>query len=248
VVYLKDPEMFFVFDIFKSLREEFFTLASLWHTRQVLARGENWFDTAYDRIQSEPLFPARNLLLVFPLTHYRPLAVEPQQRHSQEEWTISQTTAQHFELGQTAVLAAVLIPHDSETSPESLAARVIKAEAGDNVAGLVVSAGEKDIFVAAKLDPRRDMVRDWRRPKYTYESGRVEFAGFETDGDFLLAARRGERMAYTIVGPTRGLFEGRVLFEAGSSYFGLSFDGSPDKGGRGKLRYWRDEAEIAPRR
>lgn len=29
-----------------------------------------------------------------------------------------------------------------------------------------------------------------------------------------------------------------------SSYFGLAFDGSPDKTGIGKLRYWRDEVEL----
>jgi hypothetical protein len=40
VVYLKDPEMFIVFDVFKSRTTEFFTLADLWHTRQIVARGE----------------------------------------------------------------------------------------------------------------------------------------------------------------------------------------------------------------
>jgi len=246
-VYVKDPEMFVIFDIFKSLREEFFTLASLWHTRQVLARGENWFETAYDRIQSEALSPARRLLLLFPLTHYRPLAVEPQRRHSQEEWTISQTTAQHFELGQTAVLAAVLMPHNADADLDSLATRVVKASAEGNVAGLTLSAEGREIIVAAKIDPRRDMIRDWRRPKYTYESGRIEFAGFETDGDFLFASRRDSRLAYTIVNLTRALFEGRPLCEAGTSYYGLAFDGSPDRGGRGRLRYWRDEADLSPK-
>ena len=53
VVYVKDPEMFVVFDVFKSRTEEYFTLANLWHTRQILARGEHWYDTAYDVVGTE---------------------------------------------------------------------------------------------------------------------------------------------------------------------------------------------------
>jgi hypothetical protein len=43
---------------------------------------------------------------------------------------------------------------------------------------------------------------------------------------------------------TKAVFRGQVLVEARPSQFGLAFDGSPDGPGIGKLRYWRDEAEI----
>jgi len=66
VVYVKDPEMYVVFDIFKARSEEFFTLANLWHTRQVFARGERWYDTGYDVIGTATLSDAKRLLIVFP--------------------------------------------------------------------------------------------------------------------------------------------------------------------------------------
>ncbi len=50
ITYVKDPEIFVVFDIFKSRTEDFFTLANLWHTRKIIASGQSWYDTIYDKI------------------------------------------------------------------------------------------------------------------------------------------------------------------------------------------------------
>jgi hypothetical protein len=40
---------------------------------------------------------------------------------------------------------------------------------------------------------------------------------------------------------TRALYKGTVLVEGGEALFGLGYDAKPDRGGRGKLRYWRDK-------
>jgi len=105
-----------------------------------------------------------------------------------------------------------------------------------------------------KCDLRRDMSRDWRRPRYTYEAGKVSFGELETDGDFLFATLAAddapggkERLAYTIVNLTKALFRGRPLVDVKPAVFGLAYDGSPDGPGFGKLRYWRDEAEVGTR-
>jgi len=253
VVYIKDPEMFIVFDIFKARREEWFTLANLWHAQRIVAHGEHWYDTVYEKIQDRTLSTDRHLLVLFPLTHYRLEGIEPIRRHYQDEFLIHQTAAQHFELGQTAGFVTLLIPHPKDASCLEWPGRIrplsiVPESAG---LGLEVEAGSRKIVVGIKTDLRRDIVRDWRRPRYTYEAGRIAFGEFETDGDLIVAAvsaaEQGQleaRLSYTIVNLTKAVLGSRILIEAKPFQYGLAFDGSPDGPGIGKLRYWRDEAEI----
>ena len=85
----KDPEIFVIFDIFKEFKQEFFTLSNLWHTRKIITHGKHWHDTVYDKIQNhENLVPDKNLLIVFPSTHYRLEGVEPEERHYQDETSL----------------------------------------------------------------------------------------------------------------------------------------------------------------
>jgi hypothetical protein len=246
VVFVKDPGCYVVFDVFKALKEEYFTLANLWHTRRVHARGDHWFDTGYDRIHTAELPADKRLLVVFPMTQHRMEGVEPQSRHYQDEWTIYQAAAQHFELGETAVFATVLVPHGESEDPRAWLDRisVLPVEPGRAAAGIKIRSGDREVFVAVKSDLRMDMARDWRRPRYTYEAGRIAVGDFETNGDFLFGALKGDRLDYTIVNLTKALFRRQTLFEARESTFGLAFDASPDQAGIGKLRYWRDSVLV----
>jgi len=252
VVHLKEAGAFVVFDVFKALREEFFTLANLWHTRKIHARGEHWYDTGYDAISNyggtsaAKLPEDTRLLISFPTTHFKLESVEPQKRHYQDELTISQATGQHFELGETVGFATVLLPHSAGADPASLAAKVklvlVEAE-GDGMA-VEIEAGGKRYIVGVKNDLRKDMARDFKRPKYTYEAGKLRFGDFETNGDFLYAAVAGESLSYTVVNLTRAFYKGKLLHEAKPWLSGLAFDGSPDVPEQGKLRYWRDTVTL----
>jgi hypothetical protein len=253
VVYLKDPELFIVFDVFKARREEWFTLANLWHAQRVLASGDHWYETAYEEIQGKRLPPDKHLLLLFPLTHYRSEGVEPIKRHYQDEFFIHQTRAQHFELGQTAGFVTVLIPHSIEAPALDWPGRVRVLPIVPESAGLGVEieAGDRKVVVGLKNDLRRDIARDWRRPRYTYEAGKILFGEFTTDGDLIVASvpaaekgQTGSKVSYTIVNLTKAVFRDRVLIAAKPYQYGLAFDGSDDAPGIGKLRYWRDEAGI----
>ncbi len=246
VVYVKDPEMFVVFDVLKALKEEYFTMANFWHTRKILARGEHWYDTVYDRIQTTELPQPKSLLVAFPLTARRFESVEPIKRHFQDETAIIQTAFQHFELGETLGLVTVLIPHAPGEKPEDLLKRIrpLTVDPERGVLGVLLQAGGRDIVIGVKNDLRRDMMRDWRRPRYDYSAGRIRVGDFETDGDFLFATRAGSSLSYTIVNLTKAFHAGRALVEAKEANFGLAYDASPDQGGLGKIRYWRDTVEV----
>ena len=246
ITYIKNPEIFVVFDIVKARKEEFMTLTNLWHTRKITSQGEHWYDTCYDRIQTHELPTDKHLLIAFPLTHFRLEGVEPEKRHYQDELLIHQTTAQHFELGETIGFVTVLIPHPSHESPQKWADRISILPIQPERAGLGVQihTGEQSFIVAVKNNLRMDICRDWRRPRYTYEAGKVRFGDFETNGDFVFASMKGRKLNYTIVNLTKALFRNKTLVEAKPSLFGLAFDASPDKAGVGKLRYWRDEISL----
>ncbi|HYA48862.1 MAG TPA: hypothetical protein VEG35_04100 [Burkholderiales bacterium] len=246
VVYVKSAGCFVVFDIFKALREDYFTLADAWHTQKVYAQGEHWYDTGYERIQDAALPPGKRLLIVFPMSHARVEGTEPEKRHYQDEWLVHQTLAQHFELGGTAVLVTVLAPHPAAESPKPWLDRISLAPSSPDgkACGVRIRDGEADILVGVKLDLRMDISRDFRRPRYTYEAGRIQVGDIETNGDLVFAAEAGGRLSYTIVNLTKALCRGATLVEAAESLYGLAFDGSPDQGGTGKLRYWRDETTV----
>ena len=249
VVYVKDPEMFVVFDIFKSATAEYFTLANLWHTRQILARGEHWYDTVYDVIGTEKLPTDRRLLICFPQTHYRLEGIEPVKRHYQDEQTIYQMTASHFEPTHTEGFVTVLVPHGKDQSPSTLVDRLRFIETVPARTGMAVriEAGGRVITVGVKNDLRMDIARDWRRPRYVYEKGKIAYGSLETDGDLVFASENKGELSYTIVNMTRAQRGEQVLFQNGQSFHGLPFDASTDTGGVDKVRYWRDTVRIDTR-
>jgi hypothetical protein len=246
VVYVKDPGCYVVFDIFKALREDFFTLGAFWHTRKVFDHGEGWYDTGYDRIQTAELPGDERLLILFPSTEMRMEGVEPEKRHYQDEWLIHKSWAQHFELAETCAIVTVLVPHKAGDDPRAWLDRVTALPAGParRATGVVIKAGDKVITVGVKNDLRMDISRDYRRPRYTYDAGRIEFGPLETDGDLVFASVRGGALDWTVVNLTRALYGGEVLVEAKEGQYGLGFDGEPDRGGLGKMRYWRDRTVL----
>jgi hypothetical protein len=246
VVHVKDPEGYVVFDVFKALREDYFTLGAFWHTRKIFDRGDRWYDTGYDRIQTAALPEDRRLLILFPSTEVRMEGVEAEKRHYQDEWLIHQSWAQHFELGETCAFVTVLVPHSARDDPKAWLGRVtaLPAEPSRGATGVVIKSGDKDIVIGIKNDLRMDMSRDDRRPRYTYEAGRIKLGPVETDGDFVYAATAGDSLDYTIVDLTKALYGGRILVEAGEGNYGLGYDAKPDRGGIGKIRYWRGRSAV----
>jgi len=57
--------------------------------------------------------------------------------------------------------------------------------------GLSIEIEDKDrtIQVVIKCDLRMDMIRDYRRPKYAYESGKIQYGKMETNTDFFYTNR-----------------------------------------------------------
>jgi hypothetical protein len=50
--------------------------------------------------------------------------VEKEKRHYQDKWLIHQTTAQHFELGETVGFITVLAPYEASVPTQDLANKI----------------------------------------------------------------------------------------------------------------------------
>ena len=107
--------------------------------------------------------------------------------------------------------------------------------------GIEIDTGAKQYLIGAKLDMQKELIRDWRRPMYTYDSGKVQYGDYETDAYHLFVVEDAKKIHYAITGAVRITNKGQVLHEQFPAKFGLNFDGSPDPQGVGKLRYWEEE-------
>ena len=108
--------------------------------------------------------------------------VEPQKRHYQDELTIYQAVARHFEPTQTEGIVTVLIPHGEgrgagANSPgASRSWRPCRPRPG---LAVQIEVGSRRIVVGAKQDLRLDIARDHRRPRYLFEKGKVAYGAVD---------------------------------------------------------------------
>ncbi|MBT3242518.1 MAG: hypothetical protein HN352_05170 [Bacteroidetes bacterium] len=245
IVWLKEANCYVVVDLLKGTRENFLTAANLWYTRKIYEQGEHWYDTGYDSLRNLSVDSDQRLLIHFPRSHYRFESVEKAPRYWQEEYLISEYSGQFFELGQTIAFVTVLYPHDSKIRPESLLAQIELVQDEEESNGICLRINQDEVFyeIGVKADLRKEMIRDYRRPKYTYESGKVSYGEMKTNADFYYLKGSNNALKYTLVNVSKAIYKGKELFSQKPNYFGLAFDGSGDVSGISKARYWRSVEE-----
>lgn len=244
--YVKKPEVFIIFDIVRASTEEYFTIANLWHTRKIVAQGEHWYDTVYDSLKLLAFPTHKHLLIYFPDTDFRIEGVEKQRRYYQDEWTIHQTAARHFFQQDFVVFTTVLIPHDRDADITQLMQNIqkVKVDKYPQGVGIKVIDDDRTVVVCAKMDLQMDLIRDNLRPRYTYEAGKIRYDQFETDANNLFAIVDKKKMKYIAVNTVQLNYRDKIYFKQSPMPYGLSFDGKPDRLGKAKLRYWKDQVKL----
>jgi len=240
VVYLKDIDWFVVVDAVRFTKPGYLTMGSFWHTRQILDSGPGWYDTAYDSLRQFDVRGGQRLLICFPQRQQMTETVENQRRYYQDEKTICQLIGRHGYRNDIQTFVTVLIPHAKDVDPRTLHDRVkmVGVDRPEQASALSIDAGEARYLIGIKLDLEQELIRDWRRPMYVYDSGKTTYGDFETDGHFLVTAERKDSIWYSVSGATRILHRGSVVHEQPPTLSNLNFDGSPDLPGVSKLRRW----------
>jgi hypothetical protein len=248
VNYVKDLDWFVVFDVVRFTEPGYLTMANMWHTRQILDEGEGWYDTAYDSLNQLDVTGSERLLIHFPERTGLEEGTGAQRRYMQNERFVYQLATRHGYRNDLQAFVTVLIPHGGDDDPASLAGSVSMLEVSDHptAIGVEINRAGKRYLVGAKLDLERELFRDWRRPMYDYESGKISYGEYETDAYHLFVVEDAESIHYAVTGAVKVSKAGRVLHEQYPAEFGLNFDGSPDVPGVGKLRYWEETVPAEP--
>lgn len=247
ITYVKEGDYFIVIDGIKALRRDYFTFTNLWHARQILGRGPQYFDTAYDRLGGEALPDAKSLLIYFPENQGGKLIGSyAEKRNFQDETAVYQTVSSHYEPGQREVFVTVLIPHakGEDVNARTKQIRLLSVDKYSAAVGLELHAGAQTQALAVKLDWEMDLGRGNVGPRYSYDLGKVRYGDFETDASYLFATVSGPQVRYSAATMTKVLYRNRPLMESLPYTFGLQLDGAPPRTGRAKWRFWEDTVRL----
>ncbi|MCG8606614.1 hypothetical protein MJD09_16725 [bacterium] len=243
--YVKDLDWFVIFDIVRFTKSTYLTMANLWHTRKIIDQGPGWYVTTYDSLRNIDVSGDERLLIHFPYRTRLHEGVETQKRYWQDEHAIYQLIGRHGYLNDLQAFVTVLIPHSEHQDVRKLLAQVemLDTDQFPSAVGVAINTGTKRYLIGAKLDMQKELIRDWRRPMYTYDSGKVRYGDYETDAYHLFVVEDTQSIHYAITGAVKITHRGEILHEQFPAKFGLNFDGSPDEPGTGKLRYWEEEVK-----
>jgi hypothetical protein len=250
VNYVKDLDWFVVFDVVRFTEPGYLTMANMWHTRHILDSGDGWYDTAYDSLRAIDVRGPERLLIVFPDSARLEQGTGQQTRYWQQEEFMYQMVGRHGYRNDLQSFVTILVPHGQDEAPAALASsvRMVEVNGGPDAVAVEITRDGKRYTVGAKLDLEGELFRDWRRPMYDYESGKVTYGDYETDAFNVFVVEDEESIHYAITGAVRIRKGDRVLHEQYPVEFGLSFDGSPDPPGTGKLRYWEESVPATQNR
>jgi hypothetical protein len=160
--------------------------------------------------------------------------VEKEDRAEQDELAIYQGASQHYAAGSMESFVTILVPLKKADKAESVARRfrIIK----DDADAITVEVDGSKWF-GIKLDLARDVRDEDIRPRYDFESGRINYGPFETDADFSFVTTSSGTPRFAATNFVRMDVGGETLFDAPESQF-FQVWGKSDHIGRAKWRRW----------
>jgi hypothetical protein len=245
ITYVKDLDWFVVFDVVRFKRDNYLTMANLWHTRKILDQGDGWYVTTYDTLRRIDVSGDERLLVYFPYQERLEEGTGEQNRYWQDEKFIYQMIGRHGYPNDLQAFVTVLIPHSKNQNPENFTKQIEMLDLASfpEAVGLKITDGDKNYIIGAKLDMQKELFRDWRRPMYDYNSGKTKYGDYETDAYHTFIVEDSKNIHFAITGAVKIKYKDNVLHEQFPAEFGLNFDGSPDLPGVGKLRYWEEKVK-----
>lgn len=231
VSYLRDDEIYVLFDIVHSTQDGSLTLGNLNYTTNVLNQGDGWWDTWIDKITYMAGEPWQNKQSRALLVQYLPVSypsifpniagtrTETVFRHHQDEQGLFQHWSGYLPAPRTMTFVTVLRPHPygEDAAPLTAQHHLLPQVhmAGDpQTAGVRLDLGERSIILGAKTNLSYGILTEDVRPRYSYESGALAYGPLETDADYVAAALQGDQLAWSFINATGLRYAGEDLFTA----------------------------------
>ncbi len=246
ITYLKEDDIFIVFDIIKMLETDYFTFSTLWHATTLLEQGEHHFVTAVDQIQDHVLPQNRALLIDFLQGGIRRMGTFPLRRHYQDEISVYQTLSSHYYAGHIETFVTVLAPVERDAEVDKLVASIRLIESAEPRAGVgvAIAGPQQTRYICVKTDLRSEILAANVRPRYTFESGKVTYGPIETDAYFFYGSTAGKELTYAATHLVGIKFNGKEVFAAHDNTFALMPDDLGTGFGPSKWRSWFDTVEV----
>jgi hypothetical protein len=245
IAWLKQENVYVVFDVVKFLETDYYTLATLWHATTLLDRGDDYFVTAVDYIRGQQQRQGTALRIEFPQGGIHRLGSFEITRNNEQNTAVYQDLASNYLEGQVETFVTLLIPvpRDDPGASPVYAIRVIEPPEERAGIGVVLEMHGEEVYVCAKTDLLREILTANVRPRYTFQSGKVSYGPFATDASFFYARVDSDSLHWAgthLVGLRYG---DRELFTAPPSTFTLEPDDWNTGFGPPKWRYWEGSAE-----
>ena len=250
ISYLKEKEWFVIFDIVKILRDDAYTLANIFYTQDVVKFDEtnrNWYDT---RTRTLGYYQAPNpqgtdLLIYFPEGDSFRRGTEQLRRSYQTSSAIYTAKADSLKQGDLLVFTTFLIPHKTETDPQTIIASLsgLKIFHAKNGYGVQIPSEEGFIQLNAMLDLEAEYLKENVRPRYNFESGRSDYGNLTTDARYCYLKVKKNKLFYSFFNASKLLWDSKPIFEAKTEMIGQD-DGSYQKPGVSKWMAWEDEVLL----
>lgn len=245
IAYFKEKDFFVVIDVNKALQNDYMTFANIWHTETILEKGDNYFDTRINKIQSEELPKDKSLLIYFPDNNLKSIGTFKEDRHHQDETGIYQSVSSNYRIGDIESFVTILYPHTSKEKADSIVKKFRIYESEDkNGLCIEYKSGKTRECLAVKLDFEKEITKENARPRYTYESGKVKFTDFETDAHFLHFIDSDNLLTYSAVTFMKFIYKDKVIHNATPTTHALQPDGSEIKFAPTKWRTLEDEVKL----
>jgi len=248
IVYLKELDLFVLFDVVKVLEEGDYTFADLLYSGRVLQTTDGFCRVRLDSMGTICTLPnseATDLLICYPECEGRRRGAEQVRRSHQNQVCVYQAASGHFAAGAHATFTTVLVPVGADQACEPVAASIqaIASEAGQPGVGVRIARDDGYVQVCAALDPEAAFLEENVRPRYSFESGRGKYGELETDASFTYLATAGSHLTYSLVEATRMVYAERELF-APPTIDMRQDDGTWMRPGMIRWRAWEGEATL----
>jgi len=242
ITWLREPNVWVVFDIVRFLETGYYTLADLWHCTTVLEEGDGYFVTAVDFIRGQDQPRGTVLRIEMPQGDIRREGSFPIRRNNEDNLTVYQSLASHYLEGEVETFVTVLtpVPRDDSSATPVMGIRVLEDPVHRSGIGVALDLGGEEVYLGAKTDLKYGLLAANKRPRYTFESGRVAYGPFTTDADFFVARLGEETLKWSGTNLVGMRFQDRELFAAPWNTFTLEPDDWATGFGAPKWRFWEE--------
>ncbi|NSW90706.1 MAG: heparinase II/III family protein [Firmicutes bacterium] len=222
ITYLENEDVFIVIDWIYSKFKGDMTVANLWHTGKILEQRENAFDTCIPYIYRYPgdINPIRNkdnfsLCIEF-LDNGRDKKVEFNtiKRHYGNGVMISQYNSREYKERETDCFVTVLTPHETSADMGKITGKAVVEWISENKDAILLTyRGKSTVYLTYKLDLEKGIMADENEyPRYTWESGKINYEKVVTDADFSYIDELDNKVKYGFINGSGIEFAGKGLY------------------------------------